>query len=93
VLAYPNGRVMIVDTVFPTEDAGIVHILLLGFTGTIFYDQYIAPGCMLSRQRMQELGLTSGDLHDAPSLPQTWPSLLEALAGKYIVSYGFTHLK
>jgi DNA polymerase III epsilon subunit-like protein len=93
ILAYPNGRILIVDTVFSAEEAGIVHVLLLDFGGTVCFDRYIAPGGILSKQAMRDLGMTTQDLQEAPSLPQIWPLLLEALMGQYIVSYNLERVR
>jgi hypothetical protein len=87
ILACPNGRILIIDTVFSAEEAGIVHVLLLDFGGTVCFDRYIAPGCILSKQEMRDLGMTTQDLQEAPSLPQIWSSLWDALMGQFVVSY------
>jgi hypothetical protein len=87
VLACPNGCILVVDTAAAAEEAGIVRLLLLDFCGAVCLDRIIAPGCLLAEQAMRDLGLTTRDLRDAPSLPRAWPSLLEALMGRYVVSY------
>jgi hypothetical protein len=93
VLAFPNGRILIIDTASPAEDAGVVHVLLCDFTGAVCYDRYVAPGYLLSKQAMQALGFMTQNLHEAPSLPQIWSSLLEALTGKYVVSYNLACMR
>lgn len=65
----------------------MVRVLLQDFHGMVHLDKYVAPGCVLSKQAMRTLGITTRDLHKAPLLPQIWPSLLEALIGRYAVSY------
>ena len=93
ILACPNGRILIVDTAFSAEEAGIVNVLLLDFDGAVCFDRYIAPGCILSKQAMRDLGMTTQDLQEASSLLQIWPSLLEALMGQYIVSYDLRRVR
>ncbi len=93
VLACPNGRILLVDTAFSAEEAGFVHVLLLDFGGTVCLDRYIAPGYILSKQAMRDLGMTTQDLQDASSLPQIWPSLLETLMGLYIVWYDLRRVR
>lgn len=87
VLAYPNGRILIVDTAFAGEEVGVVHVLLLDFEGSVRFERHIAPGCLLLERAMCDLGMTVQDLQAAPSLPHAWPSLLEVLMGQYLVSY------
>jgi hypothetical protein len=59
VLTCPNGRILIVDIALSAEEAGIVHVLLLDFGGTVCLDRDIAPGCILSKQAMRDLGMTT----------------------------------
>ena len=87
VLAYPNGRILSVDTASSLEEAQIIRVLLLDFDGAVRFDKYVAAGCTPSRQEMQTLGITAQNLREAPSLPQIWSTLLDALMGCYIVSY------
>lgn len=85
--AHPNGRIPTVDTTSAAEGGGMVRVLLQDFHGMVHLDKYVAPGCVLSKQAMRALGITTRDLHKAPLLPQIWPSLLEALIGRHAVSY------
>jgi len=85
VLAYPNGRIMVVDTA--AEEAGVVHVLLLNFEGGICCERLVAPACVLSEQIVRGLGLTARDLLEAPPLPHIWPALWEATMGRYILTY------
>jgi hypothetical protein len=93
VLAYPNGRIMTVDTIYPAEDAHIINVLLLDFDGAVRFDGYVATGRTLSRQEVQTPGITSQNLREALPLPHMWPLLLDALMGRYVVSYNFEHAR
>jgi DNA polymerase III epsilon subunit-like protein len=93
VLAYPNGRMLSVDTASAAEGGGIVRVLLQDFHGMIHLDRYVAPGCALPKQTMKASGITMQELHEAPLLPQIWPSLLEALMGQYVVSYDLQRVR
>lgn len=87
VLAYPNCCILTVDTVSSGQDAQIIHVLLLDFNGTLRLSRCIATASTLSKQEVRALGITAQDLREASSLPQVWPSLLEGLKGRFIVSY------
>jgi hypothetical protein len=89
----PNGRMLIVDTASTAEGGGIVRVLLQDFHGVIQLDRYVAPGRAFPKRTMKASRTKMQELHEAPSLPQIWPSLLEALMGRYVVSYDLQRVR
>ena len=93
LLSFPNGRILAVDTLSEAEDTTILRIVLMDFKGSIQFDSCINWGGVAEQYTIDRLGIPLHGLRDAPSLFQVWPCLFAALAGMYVVSFGFDRVR
>ena len=87
MLALPNLAFLEVDTDGLGEDASVLRVLLLTAQGEVTFDTLIRPKTPLSASLQSITGITQAQLVDAPPLSAVWPRIVEALTGKYILSY------
>jgi hypothetical protein len=86
MLAYPNGRLLIVDTVFPAEAASVVQVSVLDFAGQVRLGQSGATGSRLASGEPNMPGISAKRLQEAVPLPELWPALLKELNGCYVLA-------
>jgi hypothetical protein len=92
ILAYPNGRLLLVDTMFPGEDASLVQVLVLDFARRVCLQHVVAGNQALTSSDRERLGISAEKAQAAVSLPHLWPLLREALYGRYVLAYDLPHL-
>src|SRR5258708_2492719 len=88
VLAYPNARLLVVDTTFPGESAVVVQVLVLDLQGERHFHQCVPPNTPRACPKLAYLGIDEMARHNALPLPQIWPALLAALHGGYLLVAG-----
>jgi DNA polymerase III epsilon subunit-like protein len=87
VLAMPNLTILEVDTDGLFADADIPRIALVDQTGAVLFDQLCQPRRPLSAKIARLTGLTQEQIAQAPRLPEVWPQVQAAVAGRYVLSY------
>lgn len=92
ILAYPNGRLLLVDTRFPGDAASIVQVLVLDFTRRVRLHTPISGDLARSSSESERLGISPAEEPAAVSLPSLWPTLRETFYGCYVLAYDLSRL-
>lgn len=90
MLAFPNLAFLEIDTSGLHAEAEVLRVLLVDTHGKVLTDTFIKPVQQPSPQVLALNGLTLEQLTQAPSAQEVWPSIVNALTGKYLLSYGLT---
>lgn len=92
ILRYPNGRLLVVDTVFPAESAAIVQMLVLDFAGRVRWYACTGAGYHLAPADIDHLSIDLSVWEYAVPLAQIWSDFAEALRGCYCLAAGWRQL-
>jgi hypothetical protein len=87
ILSYPNGRILVVDSLFPADAALLLQILVLDFTGQVHLHHCIANESLHVQAECARFGIDAHDWHQAHALPQIWPALQAVLHGCYLLAW------
>lgn len=90
LLAQPTLAFLEVDTDGLGETASVIRVLLMNAHKQVLFDTLIRPDHIPPASTLAITGIASQDLEHAPTLREVWPHLVEALTGKYLLSYGLT---
>ena len=88
LLAQPNLTFLEVDTDGLDETASVIRVLLMNVHKQVLFDTLIRPDHMPPSTTLALTGIVPDDLENAPTLVEVWPDLVDALTGKYLLSYG-----
>ena len=88
LLAQPTLTFLEVDTDGLEETASVIRVLLMNVHKQVLFDTLIRPDRMPPSTILALAGIAYDDLENAPTLIEVWPGLVEALTGKYLLSYG-----
>ncbi|MFE9247156.1 exonuclease domain-containing protein [Nocardiopsis sp. NPDC006938] len=83
------AAVVDVETTGLGADAAIVEIAVVEtHSGDVLLDTLVSPdGVPIERGAQQVHGITEADLAGAPTWPEVWPRLREAVQGRVLVAY------
>jgi DNA polymerase III epsilon subunit-like protein len=87
VLALPNLAFLEVDTDGLYSDAEILRIVLLEKDGTPIYTQLFKPHRPLTERIAYLTAISPEMLAQAPPLAEEWERVIQAFAGRYILSF------
>ncbi len=87
LLAFPNLAFLEVDTDGLHADADLLRIALVAQTGAVLYDQVLQPRRPLSPKIAHLTGITPAMFVQAPTLAETWPQVVQAFTGRYVLSF------
>lgn len=72
----------LLDTETTSLDGLPVEIAIIAPDGTVLFNSLVNPGIPISPGAHAIHGITDEELATAPTIPQVWPTILEALAGR-----------
>ena len=87
LLTWSNTVFLEIDTTGLQKDDEIVRVLLVNKKGDVLFDTLICPDKHISEKITYLTGITNEAVYKAPDIIYVWEDLMQALRGKYVISF------
>ena len=87
ILAERNNSVILDTETTGLSEAEIIQIAIIGLDGKIILDSFVKPTIAIPQEAIHIHGITDIMVENAPTFPQIYPKISEALKDKQVLIY------